>query len=120
MTSMDGGYGSSGWNIEEHDSYDESVLQCGGYAEVDDAIAWLDVFLNRNPLAAPQITEQSDIRIFKTKLRIKGIKAIPAYRLLFTVDLGRRTVIKLHVAMSDPGDMAYGDPWDEYDDPSPS
>jgi hypothetical protein len=119
MTSMAGGSRSSGWQIEEHDSYDEAVLRCGGHNEVDDAIGWLDLFLSRNPLAAPLLRDGSQIRILKTKLRIKGQHAIPAYRLLFTVDQERRKVTKLHVALSEPEDMALGDPWDEYNDPTP-
>jgi hypothetical protein len=51
MRGMAGGYASSGWNIEEHDTFDESVLQCGGYLWMDEALDWLDFFLNKNPLA---------------------------------------------------------------------
>lgn len=115
---MGGNFGSSGWNIVEEDSYDESVMACGGYPAVENATAWLDFFLNRNPLAIQRLHDGSDIRIIKTKLRIKGSDAIPAYRLLFTVDEIRRTVRKLHVSICDPDEMAFGDPWNEYDDPT--
>lgn len=117
MNNTAGSFGSSGWNIVESDSYDESVLQCGGYPAIEDAIAWVDFFLNRNPIAFPPLTPQSDIRVVKTKLRIKGTQVIPAYRLLITTDVFTRTVTKLHVAPSQPEDMAFGDPWDEFDDP---
>lgn len=115
---MAGSFGSNGWQIVESDSYDESVLECGGYPAVEDAIAWVDFFLNRNPLAIPRLDSDSDIRIIKTKLRIKGGEAIPAYRLFLTVDETSRTVTKLHVSISQPEDMAFGGPWEEYDDPT--
>lgn len=115
---MAGGFGSSGWNIVEHDSYDESVFECGGYPLVEDATAWVDFFLNRNPLKFPQLHQTSDIRIIKTKLRIKGSKAIPSYRILFVADEATRIVTKLHVSVCQPDEMAYGDPWTEYDDPT--
>lgn len=117
MSNTAGAFGSSGWNIAESDSYDESVLQCGGHKEVDDAVGWVNFFLNRNPLGFEPLRTHSDIWILKTKLRIKGSKVHPAYRLLFTVDPDTKTVTKLHIAPSDPADMAFGDPWDEYDNP---
>jgi hypothetical protein len=119
MSSTAGDFGSNGWNIDEEDSYVESVVECGGYAEVDDAIAWVDFFLNRNPLHFKKLRPNSDIRILKTKLRIKGTRVYPAYRLLFSVNESTRTVTKLHIAPSEPDDMIFGDPWDEYDDPIP-
>ena len=118
MTTMGGGFGSSGWEIVESDSYDESVLCCGGYPLIEDAIAWIDFFLNRNPLAIPCIQPGSDIRIVKTKLRIKGADPILAYRLLLSVDEESRTVTKLHVSPCQPDEMIFGDPWKEYDDPT--
>ena len=114
---MVGGFGSSGWDIEEHDSYDESVLQCGGHVEIDDALAWLDLFLNRNPLAFPSLTPASNIRVAKTKMRIKGTRVFPSYRLLFTADVSTRKVTKLHVSVCQPEEMAYGDPWGNEEPP---
>jgi hypothetical protein len=121
MSNTDGGFGSSsrGWDIREHDSYDESVLQAGGHVEIDEALAWLDMFLNRNPLAFPPLQPGSEIRVAKTKMRIKakGTKVFPAYRLLFTVDEAERTVTKLHVRPCQPEEMPYGDPWEDDDLP---
>lgn len=116
---MGGGFGSSGWDIEEHDSFEESLLQCGGHLWIDEALAWLDFFLNRNPLAFPQLTPESDIRVAKTKLRIKnkGAKVFPSYRLLFTANAATKTVIKLHVSICQPEDMHYGDPWEDEEAP---
>ena len=117
MASTSGGFGSSGWQILEHDSYDESVLHCGGHFEIEDAIGWLDLFLNRNPLGFAELTPGSDIRVAKTKLRISGGRVFPACRLLFTADAETRTVTKLHVAFSQPEDMLYGDPWSDNEPP---
>jgi hypothetical protein len=115
MTSTSGGFGSSGWQIEEHDSFDESVLQCGGHREVDEGLAWVDEALNKNPLGFKKLHDDSDIYFIKTKLRIKGNRAFPAYRLLFSINAATRTVTKLHVSICQPEDMPYGDPWDDND-----
>lgn len=78
---------------------------------------WLDAFLFRNPLAFPKLTPRSQIRIAKTKMRIKGAKVFPSYKLLFTADEATRTVIKLHVSICNPEEMAHGDPWDDDEPP---
>lgn len=116
---MSGGFGSSGWDIEEADSFEESVLQCGGHLWMDEALTWLDLFLNKNPLAFPKLTPVSDIRVAKTKLRIKakGAKVFPSYRLLFTANVETKTVTKLHVSICQPDDMLYGDPYGEEESP---
>ncbi|MEA3029119.1 MAG: hypothetical protein QOG13_444 [Sphingomonadales bacterium] len=121
MSSTDGGFRPSpfGWDIQEHDSYDESVLQCGGHVEIDEALMWLDLFLNRNPLAFPLIHPASEIRIAKTKMRIKdkGAKVFPAYRLLFTTNEVTKVVTKLHVRACQPEEMPFSDPWDDDEEP---
>jgi len=53
----------------------------------------------------------------KTKLRIKGSKAFPAYRLLFSVNQQEKTVMKLHVSVCQPEDMPYSNPWDDGEPP---
>jgi hypothetical protein len=84
---------------------------------MDEALDWLDFFLNKNPLAFPPLAINSQIRVAKTRLRIKdkGAKVFPSYKLLFTVDAETRTVTKLHVSVCQPEDMRFGDPWQ--DDP---
>lgn len=53
MSDTGGGFGSSGWQIAEHDSFEESVLQAGGHLEVDEGLAWVDEALNKNPPRFP-------------------------------------------------------------------
>ena len=118
MSNTHGGFGSSGWQIQEHEqSYDDSVIQCGGHVEIDEGLLWLDAFLFRNPLAFPLLTPSSQIRVAKTKMRIKGAKVFPSYKLLFTVNEATKTVTKLHVSICHPEEMSYGDPWDDDEDP---
>ena len=113
MTDTGGDSGSNGWQIMEHDSFDESVLQCGGHKEIDEGLAWVDEALNKNPLGFMLLHQHSNIRFVKTRLRIKGSKVFPAYRLLFTADPETKTVTKLHVSLCDPDDMPFTrDPWD--------
>ncbi|MEA3047049.1 MAG: hypothetical protein QOJ53_1381 [Sphingomonadales bacterium] len=80
---------------------------------------WLDLFLNRNPLAFPLIHPASEIRIAKTKMRIKdkGAKVFPAYRLLFTTNEVTKVVTKLHVRACQPEEMPFSDPWDDDEEP---
>src|SRR4051812_6356550 len=118
MSNTSGGFGSSGWQIVEHDSFEESVLRAGGHVEVDEGLAWVEEALNKNPRGFNRLHKDSDIFFVKTKLRIKGSKAFPAYRLLFSLDAATKTVIKLHVAALDPEDMPYADdPWDNGESP---
>jgi len=109
MSNTGGGFGSSGWNIEEADSFEESVIQCGGHRDIDEGLAWVDEALNKNPLGFKRLREKSDIFFVKTKLRIKGGTVFPAYRLLFSVDEAKRKVTKLHVSICQPEEMIIAD-----------
>jgi mRNA-degrading endonuclease RelE of RelBE toxin-antitoxin system len=117
MNDTSGGSGYKGWQIVEHDSFDESVLQCGTHKEIDEALAFVDEALNINPLGFKKLCKGSEIYFVKTKLRFRGTRCFPAYRLLFSVDEKTRTVTKLHVSMSQPEDMKYGNPWDDDGNP---
>jgi hypothetical protein len=118
MSDTGGGFGSSGWQIVEADSFDESVLQAGGHREVDEGLAWVEEALNKNPRGFNRLHSASDIYFVKTKLRIKGARVFPAYRLLFSIDVGTKTVTKLHVKACQPEEMPFADdPWDEHEPP---
>ncbi len=117
MSATHGGFGPSGWQVVEHDSFDESVLQSGGHAEVDEGLAWVEHALNINPRVFKRLHEDSEIYFVKTKLRIKGSKVFPAYRLLFSIDVETKTVMKLHVKVCQPEEMPYGNPWDDEEPP---
>ena len=118
MSSTGGGFGSSGWQIVEADSFDESVLQAGGHPEVDEGLAWVDEALNKRPLGFNRLHPNSNIYFVKTKLRIKGAKVFPSYRLLFSVDAATKTVTKLHVKACEPDEMPFADdPWNDGESP---
>lgn len=113
MSVMDGASESSGWEIREEDSYGDSVLMCGGYELVDEALRAVDEALLRNPLGFATLQEGSDIRFAKTKLQIGHGDVIPAMTLFFAINELTRTVRKLHVKLSSPDSMAFSsDPWE--------
>jgi hypothetical protein len=118
MSDTGGGSGYRGWQIVEDDSFDESVLQCSTHIEVDEALAFVDLALSVNPLGFKRLHPDSEIYFVKTRLRIKGTRALPAFRLLFSVNEDTRTVTKLHVSICQPDDMPYGNPWDDEGNPA--
>lgn len=113
-----GGCASSGFQIVNEDSYEDAVLNCGGHQFVDEALCMVDEALNKYPLGFQALSNSSDVRFAKTKLRISKGTLIPAMTVFFTVDAERRIVRKLHVKWSSPEEMAFADnPWDSDEPP---
>lgn len=103
-----------GWKVTEDDSFAISVIGCGGFEAVDDALQILEYALHRNPLGFPAVPGYPNIRIAKTAIRILNGSITPALRLRIWTDQQTRTVYKLHVEISHPDDMKL---WDEDDSP---
>lgn len=104
------------WQILEEASYALSAENSGGMEEVDAALSNVTYALHRNPLGFHKLPGTKSVYIAKTKLRITGLKAIPAYRLFFRVDVGESVVSKLWVEMCPPSEMLFGDSFNDQND----
>lgn len=100
----------AGWNVTEDPDFEISVIGCGGYQIVDEALAPIELALRRNPLGFPVIPGYPNIRIAKTSIIIRGGFIIPALKLRIWVDEVKHEVAKLHVEIAPPDDMKL---WDD-------
>jgi hypothetical protein len=108
---------NNGWEILEENSYDRAVAQCANHQFFDEALAPIIYALHRNPLGFKNVSGFANIRLAKTKLRLKGPEIIPSYLLWFRTDIAERRVYKLWVELASPEDMGIGKSlWDEEDD----
>lgn len=98
----------NGWKIEEAPSFEAGVAACGGHQVVEEVIAPIKLGCCRNPMFFPP-TRVPGVRIAKTKVRFNGPEIIMGHSVLFRVDRDRRTVVLLHVELTNP------DPWIEDD-----
>lgn len=99
----------AGWSVTEDSSFEISVIGCGGYEVVDEALTLIDYALHRNPLGFPEIPGFPNIRVAKTSIQIREGFIIPALSLRFWIDEQARCVYKLHVEIAHPEDMKFLD-----------
>lgn len=107
------------WQVIEEPSYAHSVAQIGEMEDIDNALSLVIYALHRNPTGFHRLPNTRSIYVAKTKLRIVGLVAIPAYRLFVRVDHERRIVFKLWVEHCPPTEMSYGDSFNDDEDDIP-
>ena len=104
--------GGSGWQIVESEDYERSVAQAGSHQELDVALGPVIYALYRNPTGFDS-TNQPNIHIAKTKIRIFDGGFIPTYRVWFRIDSIEMIVTLLWVELSPPDDMGFGNMFDD-------
>jgi hypothetical protein len=100
------------WEVCEHEIYSLCVSQIGGAKFVDKAIAALVNALSLNPQGFPPAGVPG-IRIAKTQMVFSNGQIVPALSLRFRI-IPPHTVELLHIEISSPDEMEFGDDfiWD--------
>jgi hypothetical protein len=97
------------YQIAEENSYLPSVSALGRVNEIEENIGFIDYALHRAPQGFPIVEGMTTVRLAKTKMRISLSEIVPAYRLWFRIDEGKKVVHKLYLELCPPSDMAFDD-----------
>jgi hypothetical protein len=103
----------------EETSFPHSVSLIGLMEEIDEILAKIDYALYRNPSGFPLLPGTKAIHVAKTKLRIFGMRVVPAYRMFVRVDYAQKCVFKLWIELSPPSDMSFGASLNDEEDDIP-
>lgn len=104
------------WSVVDEPSFLHSAKLLGDPKDIDDALLMVDYALWRNPLGLHLIPGFKHVRIAKTKVRIVGMRFVPAYRVWVRVEEETHCVSKLWVELCPVASMPYGETFND-DDP---